>query len=198
MADERTIDSVLVFCASSRRCAPRYHEAARRLGGALARAGLAVVYGGGAAGSMGALADGALASGGEVIGVQPHFMFELEWAHTSLTRLETVDDMQERKRRMLEYAGAVVTLPGGSGTFEELFEVISAKRLGQFLGPVVIVNQDGFFDPCVTLLERCVEEHFMDERHREIWHVVDDVDDVLPAIARAPAWPADAVQFAAS
>ncbi len=198
MAEGLRIESVLVFCASSRRCAAAYHEAAGRLGGLLADAGIRVVYGGGAVGSMGALADGALARGGEVLGIQPHFMFELEWAHTRLSRLETVVDMQERKRRMVDEADAIVTLPGGSGTFEELFEVISAKRLGLFLGPIVIVNQGGFFDPCVALLDRCIDEHFMDERHRDIWQVVDDVDGVLDAMRAAPPWSADAVRFAAS
>jgi uncharacterized protein (TIGR00730 family) len=198
MANKRNIDSALVFCASSRSCAPAYHAAAGRLGGLLAEASIRVAYGGGAVGSMGALADGALAAGGEVIGVQPHFMFELEWAHTGLSRLEKVDDMQERKRRMVDQADAIVTLPGGSGTFEELFEVISAKRLGQYLGPIVIVNQDGYFDPCIALLERCIEARFMDARHRDIWQVVDHVEDVLEAFTKAPPWSMDAVRFAAS
>lgn len=187
---------VLVFCASSRRCHPAYHELARRLGEALAKAGLPIIYGGGGAGSMGALADGALAVGGEVVGIQPRFMTELEWAHNGLSALHMVEDMQERKRRMIESCDAVVALPGGSGTFEELFEVITAKRLGIFCGPIVLVNQRAFFDPCVALLERCIEESFMDERHRNMWQVVERVEEVIPAIQSAPGWSPEARQFA--
>lgn len=188
---------VLVYCASSASCDPSFHEAAARLGGFLARAGYGVVYGGGAAGSMGALADGALAEGGEVVGIQPRFMAELEWAHERITQMHVVEDMQERKRRMLAYADAVVALPGGSGTFEELFDAISAKRLGIYLEPIVIVNQRGFFDPCIEMLERAIAERFMDERHREMWRVVEDEADVLAAIENSPPWSPEALRFAA-
>jgi uncharacterized protein (TIGR00730 family) len=188
---------VLVFCASSRQCAPEYHALAHELGAALARAGMPIIYGGGAVGSMGALADGALAEGGEVIGIQPHFMAELEWAHSSLTRLELVDDMQERKRRMVAQCDAIVALPGGSGTLEELFEVMTAKRLGGFCGPIVIVNQGGFFDPMLAQLDRCIEEKMMDERHRTMWQLVSRADDVIGAIEDAPEWSSEALDFAA-
>ena len=116
----QTERSVLVFCASSASCHPAYHDAAAALGQALARAGDTLIYGGGAVGSMGAMADAALAQGGSVVGVIPHFMCELEWAHPGLTELQIVDDMHERKREMLRRADAIVALPGGSGTFEEL------------------------------------------------------------------------------
>jgi len=198
---ERTLDQartrVLVFCASSRSCHPDYHAAASRLGRLLAEARLSIVYGGGATGSMGALADAALAAGGRVVGVQPQFMYDLEWAHPGLTQLHRVQDMQERKRRMLELSDAVVVLPGGSGTFEELFEFLTAKRLGIFFGPIVLVNQRGFFDPCLALLERCIDEAFMDSRHREMWTVVGAVDEVVPRLEEAPQWSAQARSFAA-
>jgi uncharacterized protein (TIGR00730 family) len=187
---------VLVFCASSRSCAPAYHEAAGALGRALAAAGDAIVYGGGSTGSMGALADAALAEGGEVIGIQPRFMRELEWTHPGLTDLVLVDDMQERKREMLRVADAIVTLPGGSGTFEELFDALTAKRLGLFPKPIVIVNQGGFFDPLFALLRRSVDERFMHEVHLEMWHAVDHVHEVLSAIHGSPEWPDRAHEFA--
>jgi uncharacterized protein (TIGR00730 family) len=156
-----------------------------------------VVYGGGASGSMGALADAALAAGGEVVGIVPGFMRDLEWSHDRLSALHVVDDMQERKRRMLAQADALVTLPGGSGTFEELFESISAKRLGIYLNPIVIVNQRGFFDPCIEMLDRCIDQRFMDPRHRSMWSVVEDVEEVLDAIDASPDWSEDARSFAA-
>ena len=190
------IESVLVFCASSQSCPADYHEAAAELGRLLAQAGRSVVYGGGHKGSMGALADAALAEGGDVVGILPDFMQELEWAHSGLTRLETVVDMQERKRRMTAAADGVVALPGGTGTLEEVFEVITAKRLGLYFGPVVFLNQRGFFDPCLEMLERCVSERFMDERHLEMWQAVDEVADVLPALDAGVPWPRDARRFA--
>ena len=187
---------VLVFCASSGSCDPAFHAAAASLGRALARAGDTVVYGGGAVGSMGALANAALDEGGRVIGIIPRFMREREWAHTGISELRLVDDMQQRKRDMLALADAIVTLPGGSGTFEELFEAITSKRLGLFRSPIVILNQAGFYDPLFALLKRSVHERFMSEEHLEIWQAVDHVDHVLPAIAAAAPWPADAVRFA--
>jgi len=193
----RAIQRVLVFCASSTRCDARYHDAARRLGELLGEQSIQVVYGGGAVGSMGALAEGALARGGEVIGVIPHFMRELEWGHTGISALHTVNDMHERKRRMLEGSDAVVALPGGCGTFEELFEVITWKRLGIYLEPVVIVNTRRFFEPLIELLDRCISEQFMDERHRAMWQVVSEPEAVLGAIENSPAWSEESRSFAA-
>lgn len=190
-------ERVLVFCASSRQCDSAYHELARELGTLLARARHPIVYGGGADGSMGALADGALAAGGHVTGIQPRFMAELEWTHTAISALHLVDDMQERKRMMVEGCDAVVALPGGSGTFEELFEVLTAKRLGLFTGPIVLVNQRGFYDPMLALLEHAIEERMMDVRHRAMWQVVERAEQVIEAIETAPAWSSEAREFAA-
>ena len=97
---------------------------------------------------------------------------------------------------MLEVADAIVTLPGGSGTFEELFDALTAKRLGLFPKPIIIVNQDAFYEPLFKLLHRSVDERFMNDEHLEMWHAVDSVDDVLPAIESAAVWPEDAVRFA--
>ena len=193
---EGNLKNVLVFCASSESCRPEYHGAADRLGRDLARADRIVVYGGGAVGSMGALASAAIEEGGRVIGIQPRFMNELEWTHPEIHALELVDDMQERMRRMLAIADAIVALPGGSGTLEELFDALTAKRLGEIVAPVVIVNQAGFFDPLLQQLERCIEERFMDERHRDMWQVVAEPEEVLQALASAPAWSKDALGFA--
>lgn len=187
---------VLVFCASSRTCDPIFHGAAAELGRALALAGDTVVYGGGSIGSMGALADAALGAGGRVVGIQPRFMRDLEWTHPELSHLVLVEDMQTRKREMLEIADAVVTLPGGSGTFEELFEAITSKRLGLFRKPIIIVNQRGFFDPFLSMMQRSVDERFMHDTHLEIWQTVERVEDVGIALRDAPEWSERAIEFA--
>jgi uncharacterized protein (TIGR00730 family) len=188
--------SVCVYCASSQACETEYHEVARRLGGLLARAGCTVVYGGGRAGSMGALADGALAAGGRIVGVIPRFMVDLERGHDDLTELHVVEDMRTRKHEMLTRATAVVALAGGTGTLEELFEAITLKRLGLFLGPIVIVNTRGFYDALLAQLSLAIERRFMDARHESMWTVVAVPEDVLPAIASSAAWGADSRDFA--
>ena len=188
--------SVLVYCASSGACDAAFHEAARRLGGLLAQAGCTVVYGGGRAGSMGALAEGALAEGGRIVGVIPRFMVDLEWGHDDLTELHVVEDMRTRKHEMLTRASAVVALPGGTGTLEELFEAVTLKRLGLYLGPIVIVNTRGYYDPLVAQLESAIRERFMDARHASMWTVVDGPEDVLPAIESAASWGEDSRDFA--
>ena len=187
---------ICVYCASSRSCDASYHEAARRLGVLLARRSWTVVYGGGAYGSMGALADGALSGGGKVTGVIPDFMKELEWAHRGLSELRVVDDMRTRKHLMLTDSDAVVALPGGSGTLEELFEAITLKRLGIYLKPIVLVNLKGFYEPLLALLDRCVTERFMDRQHAAMWTVVESVEEVIPAISAAPKWTREARSFA--
>jgi uncharacterized protein (TIGR00730 family) len=189
--------AVCVYCASSRTSHPDYRAAARRLGEVLAAQNLTVVYGGGAVGSMGALADGALAAGGRVIGILPTFMSDLEWGHKGLSELKVVEDMRARKHLMLTLSQAAIALPGGSGTLEELLEAITLKRLGLYLNPIVLVNTRGFFTPLVRLLDRAVDEHFMDPRHLTMWQVVDDADEVPGALRRAPGWSADSRSFAA-
>ncbi len=191
-----TSPAICVFCASSRACDPMYHDDARILGGLLARAGHDVVCGGAATGSMGALADGVLAAGGVVIGVLPRFMSDLEWKHPRLSELRVVGTMAQRKDVMRDISTAVVALPGGCGTFEELLETITLKRLGLFTHPIIIVNSNGFYDPLIAQFERSIGERFMDARHADMWTVVTSVHDVLPAIHSAPDWDESARGFA--
>lgn len=191
------VRKVCVYCASSRQCDPAYHDAARELGKELAQNGVTVVYGGGLVGSMGALANAALAHGGRVIGILPQFMYELEWGHDGLSELVIVNDIHERKRRMISDVDAVIALPGGCGTLEELFEAITWKRLGLYSGPIVMVNTRNFFAPCVELLSRAIEERFMDPRHAQMWSLVDHPREVLDAIHRAPPWHPENREFAA-
>jgi len=138
---------ICVYCASSEYCDRIYHEAAQTLGRVLAEAGCTIVYGGGAVGLMGSLANGALAAGGEVVGIIPRFMTEVEWQHPGLASLEVVEDMRERKHRLLTGSDAVVALPGGCGTLEELFEALTLKRLGLYFNPIVLVNTKDFYAP---------------------------------------------------
>jgi uncharacterized protein (TIGR00730 family) len=186
-----------VYCASSRTAHADYRLAARRLGEVLAGAGITIVYGGGAAGSMGALADGALEAGGRVIGILPRFMADLEWGHPGLSDLQLVEDLRTRKHLMLTMSQAAIALPGGSGTLEELLEAITLKRLGLYLNPIVLINTRGFFDPLLEVLRRAVAEHFMDTRHLSMWQVVATPDEIPQALASAPGWSAEARSFAA-
>lgn len=188
---------ICVYCSSSASCDPAYHQAAYELGQLIAEGGHTLVYGGGGVGSMGAVADGALSKGGEVIGIIPRFMTEVEWQHPGLASLEVVEDMRERKHLLLTGSDAVVTLPGGCGTFEEVFEAITLKRLGLYFNPIVFVNTRGFYTGLMQFLEHSINEKMMGHAHAAMWSIVDQPDQVLAEIARTPAWPSDARRFAA-
>jgi uncharacterized protein (TIGR00730 family) len=188
---------ICVYCASSRRCDAVYHEAARRVGEVLVDSGFAIVYGGGAGGSMGAVADGALARGGIVRGILPRFMMDLEWGHPKLTELRIVEDLRIRKHLMLSESHGVVALPGGCGTLEELFEALTLKRLGLYVYPIVLLNTRNYFSPLIELLKHAVAERFMGDRHLEMWQVVEEPEQIPHALATAPPWSEDAREFAA-
>ena len=187
---------ICVYAASSQQSADTYRTAAFDLGRQLATAGCSVVYGGGSAGSMGAIADGALSAGGEVIGVLPRFMADLEWGHAGLTHLELVEDMRERKHRLLTGSDAVVALPGGCGTLEELFEAITLKRLGLYFNPILLLDTKGFYQPLQAFLEQVIAEKFLNPEHAQMWSLVAEPSGVLPAIAATPAWREDARNYA--
>jgi len=191
------IRRVTVYASSSNALADSYYDAAARLGTVLGSAGLEIVYGGGGVGLMRAMADHALAAGAHVHGVIPHFLNTVEHGHKNLSRLEVVEDMRERKQRMIAESHAVISLPGGSGTFEELFEVLTLKRLGLFLGPVVLVNTNAYFDRFVDFLKHSVSERFMSEKHLGMWSVVPEPEQVIEALHRAPPWSSEARSFAA-
>jgi uncharacterized protein (TIGR00730 family) len=190
------IEKVCVYCASSRKADGFYFEEAKKLGEILAKNSITLVYGGGAVGSMGNIADGALSENGKVIGIIPKFMADLEWAHKGLTELRIVQSMHERKHLMLQDVDAAIALPGGCGTLEELMEAITLKRLAIFTKPIIIVNTKGFFDNLVKLLEHSISEKFMSEKHGTMWSVVNNVEDVITAIKNAPPWSNDARDFA--
>ena len=190
------IQRVCVYCASSNQCNKTYLESAWRLGVELAKDGLTIIYGGGKAGLMGHLADGALSKGGKVIGILPRFMDSLEWGHKGITELRIVDDLQQRNRMMIYESDAFVVLPGGCGTIMELIEVITWKRLGLHTKPIIIVNLLGFYNPCIEQLEKSITEKFMDERHRSMWTIINSIDEVIDGINNAPKWSDNAIEFA--
>ena len=183
---------VCVYCASSASCDPIYHDAARRLGALLAREQCTVVYGGGGVGSMGALADGALDEKGSVVGIIPRFMTEVEWQHPGVLELDIVDDMRERKHRLLTGSDAVIALPGGCGTLEELFEALTLKRLGLYFNPIILLNTRGFYTPLQSFMEDVIGQRFMNQEHLGMWSLVDAPEDVLPTIQATPRWREDA------
>ncbi|MCW3121701.1 MAG: family protein YvdD [Flavipsychrobacter sp.] len=155
--------SIVVFCGSSEGYDESYREAAYNLGAMLASRGVRVVFGGGRIGLMGALADGALEHGGEVVGVIPYFLQTKEIAHPGLTQLITVDTMHERKLKMQELSDGVITLPGGWGTMEEMFEVLTWGQLGLHVKPVGLLNVNGYYDALKALSDNMVQEGFLSE-----------------------------------
>lgn len=189
---------ICVYCASSDQADPVYRDDARRLGQCLAAAGHTLVYGGSSRGSMGALADGALSAGGEVIGILPRFMADLEWGHPGLTELRLVEDMRERKHQLLTGSDAVVALPGGCGTLEELFEAMTLKRLALYLKPMILLNTRNFYTPLAHYLEHIIGERFMNPEHALMWQLVASPDEVLEAIDKAPTWSKEARRYAAA
>ncbi len=187
---------ICVYAASSAQIHPEFLAAAYALGERIAQAGHSLVYGGGSTGLMGAVADGALAHSGEVIGILPKFMADLEWGHPGLTELQLVEDMRERKHRLLTDSDAVVALPGGCGTLEELFEAITLKRLGIYFNPIVLLNTRGYYTALQTFMRQVIDEKFMNAEHIAMWSLVDAVESVLPEIAATPRWREDARDYA--
>ncbi len=191
------MQNICVYCASSSQIDNVYFNAAEKLGAEIAAHKMQLVYGGGAVGLMGRIADSVLKNGGSVIGVIPQFMCEQEWDHLGLTQLIVTETMHERKEKMAFMSDAAVALPGGCGTMEELLEVITWKQLGIFTKPIIIVNINGFYDPLITMLNRAIEQNFMRELHRNIWTEVQSADQVLDAIQNAPHWDESTRKFAA-
>lgn len=180
------IRSVCVFCGSRPGDDPVYVEEARRFGALLAQAGVGLVYGGGGLGLMGAVADGALDAGGHVVGVIPDFLIRAEAGHGRLSEPVIVETMHERKREMFERADGFVVLPGGIGTLEELFEIMSWRTLALHEKPMVMLNTQGYWTPLLDLIERVIGRRFASASVRESIRFVDGASDVLPALRAMP------------
>ncbi|WFR96332.1 TIGR00730 family Rossman fold protein [Rhizobium tumorigenes] len=179
------IQSICVYCGSRPGRDPAHMEAGRALGKAIAESGLRLVYGGGTKGIMGAVASGVLSNGGQVTGIIPEFLVDMEATRHSLGQLDELiitPDMHTRKHRMFERADAFVALPGGIGTLEEIVEIMTWAQLGQHEKPMVFANINGFWDPMMELIRHMTGEGFVHTAHRVQPMVIDAVADIVPAV----------------
>lgn len=174
-----TMPRVCIFCGAHPGDTPRYLEAAAQAARALAHAGYGIVYGGGRVGLMGAVADAALAAGGEVVGVIPSALASAEIAHDGVTRLHVVQTMHERKALMATLSDAFVALPGGFGTMDELHEVLTWRQLAIHEKPIGLLNVDGFYDPLLALYERMVRDGFVRAQTRELLATASTIEELL-------------------
>ncbi len=178
------IEKVCIYCGSSDTIPQQYLKAARQMGEAIARRGMTVVYGAGSTGMMGAVAEGALQAGGEVIGVIPEIFNTPKLMHTQLTRLEVVPDMHTRKARMAELADAFIALPGGLGTFEEFFEILTWAQIGLHAKPIGLLNVRNYYAPLLALVRHALEEGFLYLEHRQLFTDAPEPDELLDALQR--------------
>jgi len=178
--------SICVYCGARFGNDPAGRELARQLGELLARKGITLVYGGGGVGLMGVLANAALKAGGRAVGIIPTFLLKREAGHPALTETVVVETMHERKMQMFERSEAFVILPGGIGTLEEFFEILSWRTLGLHAKPIAIVNLGGYWDPLNALLRGVVDSGFAAPTHLDHVVFVDRLDELLPALAAMP------------
>lgn len=193
----RKVKTIAVYCASSNKVRASFVAAAERLGELIAADGKRLVYGDGGIGLMAAVARGALKVGGEVVGVIPQFMVDQGWNNPDSTETIVTQTMHERKATICNISDAMVALPGGIGTFEELLECLTWKQLGLHHNPVVILNTDGYYDKLLACIDLMVDEQMMRPIHKEMFVVVSEPDEVLPAIMNAPEWDPSTRRLAA-
>jgi uncharacterized protein (TIGR00730 family) len=174
--------TICVFAASSSRVNDEFNKAASRLGELLAREGMEVVFGGGGIGLMGKLADAIKENNGRITGVIPSFMEEEGWSHKGIDGMIVTEDMSERKKRLFAMSDAVVALPGGVGTLEELTEAITLKQLSLFDGPIIILNTLGFYNSLLDFFDKMVENQFLRKEHKGIWQVANTPEEVIIAL----------------
>lgn len=177
------LSSVCVYCGASGRVAQPFKDAAQTLGTALGHNGIRLVYGGGHVGLMGIVADSCLAAGGEVIGIIPAHIQEKEPRHTELTQLLVVDSMHTRKRMMVDRADGFIIMPGGVGTLDEAFEIMTWKQLGLHTKPIVFLNTEGFFNPMIAMLDHTVAEGFMKSWRKSLASMAKTVDEAIVMVS---------------
>ncbi len=193
----KEIQSIAVYCASSNKVRASFVHAAENFGHLLAKNGIRLIYGDGGIGLMAAVARGVLDGGGEAIGVIPRFMVEQGWNNPQSTQTIITETMHERKATICQMADAMVALPGGIGTFEELLECLTWKQLGLHHCPVVILNTDGYYNNLLKCIDQMIEEQMMRPIHREMFIVVNHPEEILPAINNAPEWDPSTRRLAA-
>ena len=177
-----TIKRICVFCGSNPGTRPAYTEFAQQLGKVIVSHGMGLVYGGGSIGLMGIIADTVLKEKGEVIGVIPHALSSKEFAHTGLTELRLVSSMHERKAMMVELSDAFIAMPGGFGTFDELFEVLTWAQLGLHAKPIGLLNAKGYFDLLLKFINQVLAEGFIQEKHRHLIIASNDPEKLLRSL----------------
>jgi uncharacterized protein (TIGR00730 family) len=180
--------TICVFASSSSRIDKEYAAAASNLGLLLAQAKIDVVYGGGGIGLMGKLADAVLENRGRITGVIPSFMKDEGWDHRAVSEMIITSDMGERKKRMFAMADAVVALPGGVGTLEELTEAMTLKQLGLYHGPIIILNTLNFYDSFIDFLEHMVSGNFLRYEHKGMWEIAGTAEEVMVLLAKNEHW----------
>jgi len=188
--------TICIFASSSSRINSEYGAAASKLGLLLAQAKMDVIYGGGGIGLMGKLADAVLENGGYITGVIPSFMKDEGWDHADVAEMIITRDMGERKKQMFAKADAIVALPGGVGTLEELTEAITLKQLGFYKGPIIILNTLNFYRSFIEFIEHMVSGHFLRYKHKEMWKIADTPEEVLIHLANNELWDYDPRRFA--
>ena len=193
----KEIQSIAVYCASSNKVRASFVHAAENFGHLLAKNGIRLIYGDGGIGLMAAVARGVFDGGGEAIGVIPRFMVEQGWNNPQSTQTIITETMHERKATICQMADAMVALPGGIGTFEELLECLTWKQLGLHHCPVVILNTDGYYNNLLKCIDQMIEEQMMRPIHREMFIVVNHPEEILPAINNAPEWDPSTRRLAA-
>ncbi len=188
--DINNVHSAAVYAASSTKIKQVYFDAARRLGEILAENGIDLIYGAGCMGLMGEVATSVLQNGGTATGVIPEFMVEKGWHKTDLTKLVVTKDMHERKATIERLADVLIALPGGIGTFDELFEILTWKQLGLHTKPIIILNIDGYYDSWLACINKMIDESFLLPIHENLFNIISSADQLIDAIESASKWDA--------
>jgi len=177
-----------VFCASSKKVDKIFYQATHDIAKILVENNYTIVYGGGSVGLMGELSRTVLQLGGNIEGIIPEFMYKLEWGNPDVKTMIITKDLHERKKLLIKNTDVAIALPGGSGTLEELVEVISLKRLGIFLKPIIIVNTKNFYEPLINLFYKMVEEKFLHPHHLKMWKIINEPSELINAINNSTNW----------
>ena len=190
------VKNIGVFCASSSKICEKYFNAAEKFGKILAENNFVCYTGAGNSGLMNAVQESVLQNGGQCFGVIPQFMIDMNWCHQGLSGTIVVETMAERKAVLREKIDAAVFLPGGIGTLDEFFEILTLKQLGVFCKPIIILNTNSYYDELLKVLDKTIEENFMLKEHKKMWQVVNSAEEILPAIIAAPHWQSENIGLA--